>query len=136
MKIKCHLHSVEANVRSIELALADAIRKANPEHRKLFRSGDAAQHALAFLQEHTAEPPGDYEQKVAFLESLLSDAPSGRHDTAGGRFFRMSRPDKPSLPSVEGASESDPALQFVRASTLHETVNTAKTRSFVRRLFG
>ena len=25
MKIKCHLHSVEANVRSIELALADVM---------------------------------------------------------------------------------------------------------------
>lgn len=55
MKIKCHLHSVEANVRSIELALADAIRKANPEHRKLFRNGDAAQHALVLAKKYLKE---------------------------------------------------------------------------------
>lgn len=55
MKVKCHLHSVEANVRSIELALADAIRKANPEHRKLFRNGDAALHALELARQHLKE---------------------------------------------------------------------------------
>ena len=48
-------HQLEANVRSIELALADAIRKANPEHRKLFRNGDAALHALELARQHLKE---------------------------------------------------------------------------------
>ena len=42
-------------MRSIELALADAIRKANPEHRKLFRNGDAALHALELARQHLKE---------------------------------------------------------------------------------
>lgn len=46
MKIKCHLHSNEACVRNLELALANAICRCNPDHEELFSIPANRHHAL------------------------------------------------------------------------------------------
>lgn len=52
MKIKCHLHSTEASVRNMELGLANAIRKSNPEYDELFNSQENCIHALDLAKKY------------------------------------------------------------------------------------